>query len=139
MKKIGYRRLPVYKYQLIEAYEVGISIRPGEDINTDFIKLSKDGLLWISARYAWDGPSGPTIDTKNFMRGSLVHDALYQLMREKQLPFEMRDKADRELQKICLEDGMTGFRAWYVYQGVHLFGAKNTRPQKKETKLIYAP
>jgi hypothetical protein len=35
-----------------------------------------------SKGYAWNGPSGPTLDTRNFMRGSLVHDALYQLMRE---------------------------------------------------------
>ncbi len=47
-------------------------------------------------------PNGPTIETKTFMRASLVHDALYQLMREEHLELHalawiptMQDSADR--------------------------------------------
>ena len=61
--------------------------------------------------YGRDGPSGPTLDTRDFIRGSLVHDALYQLMREGLLDHS-----------IHREDGMTALRAWWVYQGVRLFG-----------------
>ena len=68
-----------YKYQLVEEYQVRVSLIPENDIKTDFIELSTEGMLIIKKGYAWDGPSGPTIDTPNFMRGSLVHDALYQL------------------------------------------------------------
>jgi len=46
------------------------------------LKADSDGGLLIKAGYSWDGPSGSAIDTKNFMQGSLVHDALYQLLRE---------------------------------------------------------
>ena len=49
---------------------------------------------------AGDGPSGPAIDTKNFMRASLVHDALYQLMRLGTLDKSRRQYADRLLQTI---------------------------------------
>ncbi len=72
-----------YKYQLVDDYSVKVRVKPDENISTEFIALDKDGVLKMNQGYAWDGPSGPTIDTKNFMRGSLVHDALYQLMRQK--------------------------------------------------------
>ena len=116
-----------YKYQLSEDYHVYVDI-VGTDIRTDYIDLGMDGFLSIRKGYAWDGPSGPTIDTKNFMRGSLVHDALYQLMRMRKLPISDRDLTDRELRKICREDGMSAIRAWWVYRGVSLAGASAASP-----------
>lgn len=111
-----------YKYQLKETYCIPIDIKPATAINTDYINLDTKVNLTISEGYAWDGPSGPTIDTFTFMRGSLVHDALYQLMRERHLDHNIyRDAADRILQKICKEDGMWYLRAWWVYKGVRLF------------------
>ena len=71
-----------YRYQLQEGYSLEISIRPAAAVANDYIALDPQGALRIAKGYAWDGPSGPTLDTRNFMRGSLVHDALYQLMRE---------------------------------------------------------
>jgi len=112
-----------YKYQLAETYAVVVGIKPRVAILHDFICLTTDGKLIIGAGYAWDGPSGPTIDTKNFMRGSLVHDALYQLMREGLLSEECRSSADDELHRICLEDGMSWLRAWYVRLAVGRFGS----------------
>ena len=80
--------------------------------------LETSGALFVPKWYAWDGPSGPAIDTKNFMRGSLVHDVFYQLMRVGWLPHVWRKAADEELVRICKEDGMSAIRAWWVYQGV---------------------
>jgi hypothetical protein len=120
MKGIAYNG--GYKYQLKETCCVAIDIKPAVAINTDYINLDTEGILTIAKGYAWDGPSGPTIDTLTFMRGSLVHDALYQLMRERHLDHNAyRDTADRILQKICREDGMWFLRAQWVYQGVRLF------------------
>ena len=86
-------------------------------------------------------PSGPTIDTKDFMRGALVHEALYQLMRLSQLDHQQyRDKADQILCRLCKEDGMSAFRAWYVYHTLLLFGAKNAHPSDDpEVEIITAP
>jgi hypothetical protein len=121
-----------YKYQLKETYEVVIDIRPAAAIETEFINLSVEGRLEIKKAYAWDGPSGPTFDTLDFMRGSLVHDALYQLMREELLDRKIhRDAADRLLQRICIEDGMSKFRAAIVYQSVSRFGDPSADPAKK--------
>ena len=116
MKTIKYRS--GYKYQLAETYSVVTKIRPPEMAETDFITLDATGRLTMESGYAWDGPSGPTFDTKTFMRGSLVHDALYQLMREGLLAGEHRAAADELLAVICREDGMNWFRAWYVLLGV---------------------
>jgi len=118
-----------YKYQLVEEYVIDISIAPENNIYTDFIELDVDGKLVIKRGYAWDGPSGPTIDTLNFMRGSLVHDALYQLMRNGLIGQKLRDKADEELKRICLEDGMTRLRAWLVHRGVRLGGGPAASPE----------
>lgn len=112
-----------YKYQLVEDYEVVTSIRPETDIVTDFICLDTMGRLWIKKGYAWDGPSGPAYDSPNFMRGSLVHDALYQLMRQGHLdPKIHRKAADKEMVRICREDGMWALRRQWAYAGVRLGG-----------------
>lgn len=114
-----------YKYQLAEDYAVVVSLRPREQIDTEFITLTPLGSLRLRRGYAWDGPSGPTIDTKNFMRGSLVHDALYQIMRKGWLdPQHWRKAADEELRRICREDGMSRLRAWVVYRAVRIWAGR---------------
>ena len=91
-----------------------------------------DKVLAIKKGYPWDGPSGPTVDTKNFMPGSLVHDALYELMRCGALPLAYRKAADRILYAMNREHGMTWLRARGVYIALRLFGAKNASDVEKE-------
>ena len=135
MAQACYRKLRPYKYQLMETYIHDVKIA-GHPVDTSYLKLTAQGLLEIKKSYAWDGPSGPTIDTLNFMRGSLVHDALYQLIRMEHIPAEYRDHADRLLQEICKEDGMSRFRAWYVYQSVRRFGGASARPGHEKPEVI---
>lgn len=125
-----------YEYQLAATYAVATGIRPAAPIRTEYVALDSDGLLTIGAGYAWDGPSGPAIDTKNFMRGSLVHDALYQLLREGHLAPQLREPADRLLQRLCREDGMSGLRAWWVYQGVRFGGGPAADPANDNPVLV---
>ena len=99
-----------FKYQLVKPYFVATGIT-GYSGSTEYLNLSKEGFLIIRKGYAWDGPSGPTYDSKNSLRGSLVHDALYQLMRLGLLPESCREQADKLLHDICVEDGMNNFRA----------------------------
>lgn len=127
-----------YKYQLATAYRVKITIKPKELIDTEFIRLTKGGLLTIKKGYASDGPSGPTLDTKTFMRGAFVHDALYQLMRMKKLPLKCRREADLILQRMCRQDGMSKIRAWYVYESVKNF-AKGSALPKNRKRIYTAP
>jgi len=113
-----------YKYQLTTGHETSLLTVP--DAASDWIRI-KGGRLSIHKGYAWDGPSGPTIDTKNFMRGSLIHDALYQLMREGLVHESFREEADKLLYRMIREEGMFWLRAKIVYYGVRIFGAKNAR------------
>lgn len=128
-----------YKYQLKSEYNGIIGILPDVAIDTEYISLSQTGEVRLKSGYAWDGPSGPTIDTLNFMRGSLIHDALYQLMRERHLDRgSYREPADRLLQSICRNDGMSSLRAWVVYLGVRFAGEPFADPAS-DKPVIRAP
>jgi len=127
-----------YKYQLFERIYIETPFRPKKPIDTKYISMTRLGGLIIRDGYAWDGPSGPTIDTKNFMRGSLVHDALYQLIRLGFLEHRDRDTADKFLQALCRQDGMSRIRAWWVYQGLKIGGA-SAASSKNVKKILSAP
>lgn len=139
MDKACYRKLKKYKYQLMKPFVCDVGIKHC-NVDNASLKLSNSGLLEIKKGYAWDGPSGPTIDTQTFMRGALVHDALYQLIRMEIIPYSQKNHADKLLQKICLDDGMFRFRAWYVYHAVRLFGASSAKPgSENPVKIICVP
>lgn len=124
-----------YKYQLAADFRVAVPIM-GHTISQGPIKLTVQGWLTIKKGYAWDGASGPAIDTPNFMRGSLVHDALYQLMRYGRLSAaEHRDTADKLLRAMCIQDGMWKLRAWWVYRAVKTFAARAASPENKKPVL----
>lgn len=113
-----------YKYVLAEPYSITFDYDFSDvpDISTDYIMfIAKEGTLLIRKGFAWDGCSGPTIDDKTNMRGGLVHDALYQLLRLGLLPAEYRHFADKVLKEICKKDGMNWFRCWYYFEGVDHF------------------
>lgn len=125
-----YRKLKGYKYELLESASVDSGIA-GFNVSTEYVALTPTGHLTVAPRYAWDGPSGPTIDTPSFMRGSLFHDALYQLIREHHLPESVRRHADDLLRRLCLEDGMWSLRAWYVWRFVRRWGRRSaTGPER---------
>ena len=132
-----------YKYQLVENYDIAIPSLPTGGYMVSgrlfhihgkrFLEIIEK-RLWIFQGYAWDGPSGPTIDTKDSMRASLVHDALYQLIREGHLPQAYRKQADILLREIAIEDGMWRWRAWGWYWAVRKFGGKhNAKPRPVHT------
>lgn len=122
-----------YKYQLTESLTMDLEIFPDHDVETPFIALNVQGRLVLRRGYAWDGPSGPAVDTKNFMRASLIHDALYQLMRLEELDRDIwREEADLELHRLCREDGMTRLRAWWVLRGLRWFGDPAASPESRK-------
>tara|TARA_Y100000310_G_scaffold301665_1_gene338360 strand:+ start:411 stop:923 length:513 start_codon:yes stop_codon:yes gene_type:complete len=140
--RIKYRK--GIKYQLVETYTGPTNIFPEEGIVTDWIALDKKGRITISAGYGWDGPSGPTIDTPEFMRAALVHDALYQLLRMKKLGSNdleresFRNAADLEMVRIQKEDGMNPVRRFFTHKGVSLFANYAADPANRR-KVCTAP
>ncbi len=125
MSKITYRELKKYKYQLLEDIEVYLpeitSLTSCEKIN-GYIYLY-NGIMTVKSGYAWDGASGPTIDTKNSMRASLVHDCFWQLVRENKLPSDYLHVSNKVFHRHLLEDGMSKFRARYWYWAVSLYAS----------------
>ena len=140
MATTGYIRYKAdYKYQLANSYKITIPIRPKSKIDTDFICLDENGVLLVKKGYAWDGPSGPVIDTDENMRASLVHDALYQLMRNKELSSRThRKSADQLFKDICKADGVSNLRASAYYKALRKFGKPAASPQNKK-KVHRAP
>jgi len=122
-----------YKYQLAEGYVISISIKPKSDIKTEFIDLDTNGNLKVKKGYAWDGPSGPVKDTKENMRASLIHDALYQLMRHGELKSRTHRKAaDQIFKDICKADGVSNLRASIYYKALRRFGNPAASPENKK-------
>lgn len=140
---IRYRHHPNWKYQLIGDRTCIAPFQPNIAVDTKYVSLGIDGTLTVRDGYSWDGPSGPTIDTKNFLRGSLFHDAVYQLMRLGLLPRDeaSRERADALLRAHCLEDGMSRVRAWWVYHGLRIGGGRATlaRMDNKYKEELVAP
>jgi len=126
VERIKYRS--GYKHQLAETYATGVEIFPDRLVSGEFYALGSDGVLVVRVGYAWDGATG-ALDTPSFMRGSLVHDALYQMMGEGLLPLKWRKQADKELRRICREDGMPWVRAQWVYLAVRLRSRGSAAPK----------
>ena len=127
-----------YKYQLAETYVCQTEIRPPQDIATEFILLNRFGILTVKRGYAFDGPSGPAIDTPSAMRGSLIHDAGYQLLRLGLLSQSTRRQWDALYKQACLEDGMWKIRAWAHFDVLRMFGA-NAAKVGSEPGVLRAP
>lgn len=129
-----------YKHQLAKDFRIKTGIRPSKPGKLkNYIKLDVNGSLLVKAGYAWDGTSGPVIDDEENLRASLVHDALYQLMREKRLLAKKhKDAADRLFQKMCVQDGVSKAEAKLYYTALKLFGSPATRPENRK-KVRRAP
>lgn len=125
-----------YKYQLGEDYKLFVKWLLDREVEGRFISVVNDGDLVIHKGYAWDGASGPVPDTRWNMRASLVHDALYQLIRNKHLPVTVRNDADLLFRQICIEDGVPRPIAWTYYQALKRFGK---RAATKPREVLRAP
>jgi hypothetical protein len=123
-----------YKYQLAADYVLETGIKPPAPVDDHrFIGLTSDGRLTVFEGYAWDGPSGPVIDTRKNMRASLVHDAFYQLIRMRYLTLENhKDVADRLFESLCIEDGVSPEIAHVYYVGLKYGGKPSADPKNKK-------
>jgi hypothetical protein len=108
-----------YKYQLSSPYSIITNIFPDRPIIHEFFTLTPNGTLQIRSGYAWDGASGPTVDTKSSMRGSLVHDCFCQMLHNKELDYDIYASLIHNLfYRILKEDKMFPIRAWYWHRAV---------------------
>jgi len=128
-----------WKYQLAETVTFQTRIYPERTLRTDWITLHPNGSLILEADYCWDGPSGPAFDTQNFMRGSAVHDALFQLMKLGLLSTEWFKESNRELIRWCKRDGMWAIRRRWVYWAVQRYGRDYLTYDADDHKVYIVP
>lgn len=133
MNRLAYRA--GYKYVVEDPFECSVGIT-GHNVMTPYIILNPKGELTIASGYAWDGASGPALNTVNFRIPSLVHDALYQLIAEGLLPFSCRGAADDILITLCKKGKMWAIRRWWVKLSVNTFGA---RALENRNPVLFAP
>ena len=122
-----------YRYKLDEVYlhQLPFAVFDARRILGDWIELVEDRLT-IANGYAWDGAStGLPWTPKKWLRPSLVHDALYQLIREGQLPMERREDADMVFYQLLRENQVNVLLAFPAYLAVRLFGNYCLRKGKK--------
>ena len=118
--------------------QINVDMRDTPRIATGYITLTLDRRLIVHARYAWDGPSGPTFDTPTNMRASLFHDALCQLIGERLLDKKYRKYADELLRTHMLEDQIKdadGLLVIYGADGRVLYQAKKKKGLKRAMYL----
>ena len=118
-----------YKYQLAGDVSGQTPIKPEKEIDTEFIKMTMDGFMFIKSGYAWDGAT-KVPDVRKAMTPSLVHDAFCQLIRNGYLPKSARKEADIFFHTMLLERGFWKVRAWFWLRGVRI-GSKFTQKPKE--------
>lgn len=101
--KTGYRHQLEKEYEQYVAKDGIFPVAPG---GNKFVWLTIDGRLIIREGYAWDGASGPAINTKSFVRPSLPHDANYQLWRLGVIDDAGRAAADKLLGRMLRHDSL---------------------------------
>lgn len=127
-----------YKYQVAEDY-VAMTPVKGVHIEDKYFTLHKSGLLVVNEGCAWDGASGPTIDTKASMSPSLEHDMFCRAMRDRRLSYaRWQDTINEFFRQRCKEAGMWGWRADLWHAGVE-FGDAGNPAQGPDRKILTAP
>jgi hypothetical protein len=124
-----------YRFQLAEPFTCQTPVREA-CAGSHWVGLAADGTLTVAAGYAWDGASGPIAQGPDIVRGSLVHDALYQLMREHGLDARWRETADDLLRSMLIEDGMHPVMATIAHAAVRAFGGCHIDPIHARPVLI---
>jgi len=120
-----------YKYYLEETIEVQTSLRPVQSaIVPGYIFLGLDGKMIIYRRYAWDGATGG-VNFKGNRLAVLVHDAIYQLIREGLIGKSLKDQSDKDLRDMMIAEGSWKFVANFFYFCVSKFGNAFATKKKK--------
>lgn len=124
-----------YKFKVEENFSIELPFKI-PDFEHPYAS-SKDGILSVKKGYAWDGASGPIINTRDTLVASLVHDVLYQAMRLNLIKSskENRKIADKNFFEILKMNGVNSIRRKVWYFAVRLFGKKSTIKIQENDKV----
>lgn len=122
------------RYQLADDYVIDIGFPHSTGLRADYVDLSTDGVLSIERGFTWDGVTGLAFNTRNFARASLVHDAIFHLMREVGRDPELHEKADDLFRTIALDDGVHVIRVNVHCTSLRLVRSLGWLPGKKRLR-----
>ena len=124
-----------YKFKVEENFSIELPFKIPDFVHS-YASL-KDGILSVKRGYAWDGASGPIINTRDTLVASLVHDVLYQAMRLNLIKSskENRKIADKNFFEILKMNGVNSIRRKVWYLAVRLFGKKSTKSLQDNDKV----
>ena len=123
------------------SHNVCVQTNQGQQLNgNEFISLDNEGLLAIREDYSWNGMTW-FWDTNEIMFPTLVHDALYQLMRIDYGNFsnenriedrsKFRKDADKLFYRHCRQNRVNCVKALICYIGVWVAGSCFSKVPKK--------
>lgn len=137
------------KIYTLSQNEVCVQTNQGQQQQLDgneYISLNNEGLLTFRKKYTWNGMT-MYCDSKETMFPTLVHDALYQLMR---IDFrkdsndkciddwcKFKKEADKLFQHLCIENGVKSKRARRFYLAVRICGCFFLKfPNKRSYRVV---
>jgi len=116
------------KYRLDKPYRLKVKLN-SDNIVCRHVSYT-DGELLIDREFVWDGVTGMWINESAAMRGSLVHDAIYHLIRECGIDDSNAKIADDLLYQFSREDGVS----WTLAQIMH-YTTKYLGPYGRDPKF----
>ena len=126
-----------YRYVSQEAVVVDVGAELHVPLQAPLASIAAETLC-VMSRYAWDGASFTPFKwfgtPKPWLTPSLVHDALYQLIREGLMDRSYRAAADRLFRTMLIERGVWRWMAWVAYWSVRVFGnfaVRKTNPMRE--------
>lgn len=129
-----YRKVRLYKYQVCAPVRIDLRVSghhlwlPPRDFNVGPYVTVQGCVVHVAPGYAWDGTSGPTLDTHMCMVGSLVHDILYQAIRAGTLDPSYRKTADDVMYDLFVAGGLPRPWAWVRWAMCRAFGGYAIKP-----------
>lgn len=137
------------KYQLLETYTVKTPFK-GMAFQRPWSRLDEHGVMTLVSGLAWNGASGPTIDSPPSIFPSAEHDELYGAIETGDLfdgfnfakrqveVFKIRRRIDGYFCRRLIECGMPKWRAHAWLWGVRKFGGSHAVPGKLQ-RVLSAP
>lgn len=124
-----------YKFKVEENFSIELPFKIPDFVHP-YASL-KDGILSVKRGYAWDGASGPIINTRDTLVASLVHDVLYQAMRLNLIKSSKENRmiADKNFFEILKMNGVNSIRRKVWYFAVRFFGKKSTKSLQDNDKV----
>ena len=116
-----------FRFYLADDFFILIEGLPDVAVLETYKMSLSNGSLRISRGYMWDGPW----KNKKMIRGFLVHEALYQLIRLGYLDYSWRLKANAVLCKILVADGVFRGFAFLIKKFFDVFGSVASKSGRK--------